>query len=376
MDRRCYGCASKFTVFKKECGCKGCGRSFCSGCLTFSAIVPRCGNTKQKVCKQCYEEITSGVSQKNNMAKWSPPENYKKRVAALEGKQNQLGSSQQGSVRAPTVSGPRYENLAKEDRAIAERLEKLRQDTKPKSVPSLSEMESRLAALKNNPLKPVPSTQEMEDRLAVLQGRTPPSKNPTPVHQPPDNRTQAQKVDDLLTQLTEEVAIDENYIPRAPSEGCCHFHLLLSSILTYWSWNLGLSSFCHARVLNMYILIVSPHSLNDLNRGSEESEWKSYAMDLDPKQLEEEKNRLLVEAASELREENTRKEKILEVAKRLAVLQGKDPNTVTLKEYTLPDSDEEMDEEAIQRVLQQVSGVPFLIITIAQHIVLYKLRLY
>ncbi|XP_030071362.1 abscission/NoCut checkpoint regulator isoform X2 [Microcaecilia unicolor] len=247
------------------------------------------------------------------------PEHVPQRVAALEGKQNQLGSSQQGPLRAPAVSGLKYENLAKEDRAIAERLERLRQDTKPKSLPSLSEMESRLAALKNDPVKHVPSTQEMEDRLAVLQGRSPPSKMPAPVHQPLDSRAQAEKVDDLLTQLTEEVAIDENYNPGAPSE------------------------------------VVSPHSLNDLSRGNEGSDWKSCAADLDPKRLEEEKNKLLAEAAIELREENTRQEKILEVAKRLAVLQGKDPNTVTLKDYTLPDSDEELDEEAIQRVLQQLS---------------------
>ncbi|XP_029454441.1 abscission/NoCut checkpoint regulator isoform X2 [Rhinatrema bivittatum] len=333
MNGRCYGCASKFTVFKKELGCKNCGRSFCSGCLTFTAIVPRYGNTKQKVCRQCHGEITSGVSQKNNLAKWSPPENYKKRVAAFEEKQNQLGGSQQGSLRTAEASGPRYENLSKEDRVIAERLDRLKRDTQHKnlatnltglgctleSVPSLAEMESRLAALKSDPMKPVPSTQEMEDRLAVLQGRTPPSKTPTAVHQPPDNRPQAQRVDDLLTQLSEEVSIDENYNPGAQSED------------------------------------VSTFSLNDLNRGSERNEWKSSTAALDPKQLEEEKNRLLAEAASELREENTRQEKILEVAKRLAVLQGKDPDKITLKDYNLPDSDEEMEEEAIQRVLKQLS---------------------
>lgn len=41
--------------------------------------------------------------------------------------------------------------------------------------------------------------------------------------------------------------------------------------------------------------------------------------------LEDEKSRLLAEAAVELQEENTRQERILAVAKRLAVLQGRDP---------------------------------------------------
>lgn len=42
--------------------------------------------------------------------------------------------------------------------------------------------------------------------------------------------------------------------------------------------------------------------------------------------LEEEKSRLLAEAAVELREENTRQERILALAKRLAVLRGEDPD--------------------------------------------------
>lgn len=67
---------------------------------------------------------------------------------------------------------------------------------------------------------------------------------------------------------------------------------------------------------------VSDRNLNDLSRESEDC--VSHA-NLDPRQLEEEKNKLLAEAAAELREENTRQEKILQVAKRLAVLRGQDP---------------------------------------------------
>lgn len=67
---------------------------------------------------------------------------------------------------------------------------------------------------------------------------------------------------------------------------------------------------------------VSGRNLNDLSRESEDC--VSHA-NLDPRQLEEEKNKLLAEAAAELREENTRQEKILQVAKRLAVLRGQDP---------------------------------------------------
>ncbi|NWR43814.1 ANCHR regulator, partial [Regulus satrapa] len=328
MDSRCYGCASKFSVFKKEatlswpsllslqCGCKSCGRSFCSSCRSFSAVVPRCGNTQQKVCKQCHGKLTGEGSQSSS-AKWSPPENYKKRVAALEAKQNQLKDQQKAPAKPPGQAGCRYQGLSKEDRAIAERLERLREERKPKSIPTQAEIEARLAALKEDDRGPVPSTQEMEDRLAVLQGRDPPSQAPRPLHQPPDTRSLIQQTDDLLTQLSEEVAIDEQYRPRVQPQA------------------------------------VSSQSLNDLNREGEDSVCPA---NLDPKHLEEEKNKLLAEAAAELREENTRQEKILQVAKRLAALKGEDPEKVTLETYKLPDSDEEVaEEEAIRRVLKQLT---------------------
>ncbi|NWI94217.1 ANCHR regulator, partial [Pitta sordida] len=321
MDSRCYGCATKFSVFKKEaspaavCGCKNCGRSFCSACRSFSAVVPRCGNTQQKVCKQCHGKLTGEESQSSS-AKWSPPENYKKRVAAFEAKQNQL-KEQKAAAKPPSEAGSRYQGLSKEDRAIAERLERLREERKPKSIPTQAEIEARLAALKEDGRGPVPSTQAMEDRLAVLQGRDSPSQAPRPVHQPPDTRSLVQQTDDLLNQLSEEVAIDEKYRPRVqPQAG-------------------------------------SSQSLNDLNREGEDCVWLA---NLDTKQLEEEKNRLLAEAAAELREENTRQEKILQVAKRLAALKGEDPEKVTLETYKLPDSDEEVaEEEAIRRVLKQLT---------------------
>ncbi|NXO98820.1 ANCHR regulator, partial [Certhia brachydactyla] len=328
MDSRCYGCASKFSVFKKEatlscpsllslqCGCKNCGRSFCSSCRSFSAVVPRCGNTQQKVCKQCHGKLTGEGSQSSS-AKWSPPENYKKRVAAFEAKQNQLKDRQKAAAKPSGQGGSRYQGLSKEDRAIAERLERLREERKPKSIPTQAEIEARLAALKEDGRGPVPSAQEMEDRLAVLQGRDPPSQAPRPIHQPPDTRSLVQQTDDLLTQLSEEVAIDEHYRPRAQHQA------------------------------------VSSQSLNDLNRESEDCVCPA---NLDPKQLEEEKNKLLAEAAAELREENTRQEKILQVAKRLAALKGEDPEKVTLATYKLPDSDEEVaEEEAIRRVLKQLT---------------------
>ncbi|XP_021496242.1 abscission/NoCut checkpoint regulator isoform X1 [Meriones unguiculatus] len=299
MESRCYGCAVKFTLFKKEYGCKNCGRAFCNGCLSFTALVPRAGNTQQKVCKQCHTGLTRGSS--DNASKWSPPQNYKKRVAALEAKKKPSTSQSQG--------------LTHQDQAIAERLARLRQENKPKSIPSQAEIEARLAALKDEVQGPIPSTQEMEDRLAALQGRVPPSHTARPAHQAPDARTQAQQTQDLLTQLEAEVAIDESWERRGP---------------------------------------VAPLQ-NDLNKGGAKDQHTN-SQGQACQSLQEKKSKLLAEAAVELREENSRQERILALAKRLAVLQGQDPNRVTLQDYCLPDSDEEEDEEtAIQRVIQQLT---------------------
>ncbi|XP_011353226.1 abscission/NoCut checkpoint regulator isoform X2 [Pteropus vampyrus] len=306
-------------------GCKNCGRAFCSSCLSFSAVVPRAGNTQQKVCKQCYEVLTRGSSPAN-ASKWSPPQNYKKRMAALEAKQKPSTLQNQG--------------LTHPDQIIAERLARLRQQNKPKLVPSQAEIEARLAALRDEPQGSIPSTQDMEARLAALQGRAPPSQTPKPVHQPPDTRTQAQQAQDLLTQLTAEVAIDESWERGGPG----NFPIWDPRDLSPFSPG-GRGYAAHS--------LEAASIQNDLNQGgpgSHSTNSKGQATS----SLEEEKTRLLAEAAVELREENTRQEKILALAKRLAVLRGQDPDRVTLQDCHLPDSDDD-EETAIQRVLQQLT---------------------
>ncbi|XP_066464745.1 abscission/NoCut checkpoint regulator isoform X2 [Eleutherodactylus coqui] len=322
MDGRCFGCASKFSIFKKERGCKSCGHSFCAECLACTALLPAHGNIKQKVCKKCHDTISNATPPRNNANKWSPPENYKKRMAALEAKQSQHKEIQRSQGELHIGNTTRYQGLSPEDQAIAERLAKLKQETKPKAIPSTAEIESRIQALRQETQAPAPSLQEMEDRLAVLQGRVPPTKA-TKMHQPPDTRSQMQKADDLLSQLKDEVAIDQQCNPESQQQ-------------------------------------FPSQPVNDLSKTDNVDGWTGLCTERDATQLEKEKDKILSEAAIELRDENTRQEKMLEIAKRLAILQGRDPDKVTMDTLKLPDSDEETEEEAVQRILKQLSEEVFL----------------
>ncbi|XP_039597440.1 abscission/NoCut checkpoint regulator [Polypterus senegalus] len=313
MDRRCYSCASKFTLFKKELSCKNCLRSTCAGCLKYTIAVPRCDNTSQKVCGRCYEDLKSDGS-KNSASKWSPPENYKKRIASLETRQN---ASKEPAPPKVSQSSSLFRGLSKEDQAIAERLERLKMETKPKSIPSVKEIETRLAGIKNDPQKPIPSVSDIYNRLSALQGKTQPTETPKPPQQRPDLTTQTEQVNSLITQMTEEIEIDSNTEPQSQSEG-------------------------------------SDSQLNNLNKGSDFLEENLDAQE-NEKQLEEEKSRILEEAMAELKQDNIHQEQVLQMARRLACLKGEDPNSVSAVNYKPPDSDEETEEEAVQRILKQLS---------------------
>ncbi|XP_069773333.1 abscission/NoCut checkpoint regulator [Narcine bancroftii] len=315
MAGRCFGCAAKFSLLKKELACKNCGYAYCSSCLGYNALVPRCGNTKQKVCGQCYRTLTS-TRKLDNAARWSPPENYKKRVAGLEAKmQGQAAVSKEGGQESSAGTSSKYRGLSKEDRAIAERLERLKGETKPKSIPSLKEIECRMAALKKDHQRPIPSTMEMEDRLALLKGQTPPSLAPKPNHQAPDNRTQTEQVSDLLKQMSEEGAIDER---------------------------------CHSGV--------EDDGINDLNKGID---LQNFHCDngKNIKPLEEEKNYLLDQAKAELKQDNLHQEHILKISRRLAILKGEDPSAVSMDDWKRAELaiDEENEDVVTQQILKQIN---------------------
>jgi hypothetical protein len=89
-----------------------------------------------------------------------------------------------------------------------------------------------------------------------------------------------------------------------------------ASGVRYWNASAFLTAF--------FLPAASPQ--NDLNQGGTGNQHRNSQRQAS-QSLEEEKSRLLAEAAVQLQEENTRQERILALAKQLAVLRGQDPNT-------------------------------------------------
>lgn len=186
----CYACGTLFSFFKKEHGCKNCGFAFCNSCLNKKHGIPKLNNEKHSVCNKCYNILTGKIKQTDDPAKYSPPEAYKKRVAALEERESGTGLKQQKSK--PTVK-PEYKHLAKPEREIQERLDRLKEDRKQIEASNLSQ-------------------KEIEERLAKLkgQGHTATDSSKKPVYQAPDRRTQQEEINSLLEEISSEVEIDSH----------------------------------------------------------------------------------------------------------------------------------------------------------------------
>ncbi|XP_052270758.1 abscission/NoCut checkpoint regulator-like isoform X2 [Dreissena polymorpha] len=164
---------------------------FCTSCLPNKLPIPKMNNEKHRVCMKCYNILTGKVKpKKEDPSKYSPPENYKKRVAALKEKEvcgivsaSQVPKPQGGAqVRPPGMSQADWD--------IQQRLEKLREKT-PTEVAAGQTSEVDIA-----------------DRLAKMKGMDPARYNKQPVYQPPDRRTQQEQMNELLDEISNEVELD------------------------------------------------------------------------------------------------------------------------------------------------------------------------
>ncbi|OWF47222.1 abscission/NoCut checkpoint regulator-like [Mizuhopecten yessoensis] len=192
----CYGCGSGFGLFSKEHGCKQCGYAFCGKCLTKKTAIPKLKNEKHHVCNKCFNILTGKIkdSSQENTARFSPPEAYKKRVAALQERESQGNVLSHSKPAGKGQTKAQYKGLTQAERDIAERLDKLKE--KPQKLEAA----------------PKATEEEMKARLARLKGQDPsimaaPTK---PTFLAPDRRTQQAQIDDILDEIAAEVEIDSH----------------------------------------------------------------------------------------------------------------------------------------------------------------------
>lgn len=160
--------------------------------MTKKTAIPKLKNEKHHVCNRCFNVLNGRAkdSSIDNPAKFSPPAAYKKRVAALQ-EREQMGTGSSHSISA--AKGPtkaQYKGLTAAERDIAERLNKLKE--KPKQA------------------APVASEEEMKERLAKLKGQNPAVMTaPTKLSfLAPERRTQQAQIDDILDEIAAEVELD------------------------------------------------------------------------------------------------------------------------------------------------------------------------
>ncbi|XP_059611564.1 abscission/NoCut checkpoint regulator [Phlebotomus argentipes] len=172
----CRGCTKKYGLFLKEVGCPKCKFSYCKNCIKYS-IDGSPEKRKLKVCLSCFNAQKKSSTEEAEDGERPVPEAYLKRI-------EKLGSTAGAS-----------QGVAQDDE-IMKRLEKLREDRQPKSVPSEEEMRKRLAELRGQQYKEYSNAHV----FAV------------------DKRSDQQKMDDLMKQYSEEASIREAFDPAKDVE--------------------------------------------------------------------------------------------------------------------------------------------------------------
>ena len=195
MADRCAGCTKKYKFFEKPSICPQCHRSFCQRCLPAPskknksvAVVGTCVYCSQKQRELNLNEDAEILEHFQERfykhAHTEPP--IQTRV--------QLDLSKAHSV-DKDHSGKPVVKLSEEDKALEERLQKLKASHKP-STPTYSE-------------------NEMRNKLAKLRGESDSSSKPTGDQASsgeqtgPSAKTQVEQAQDLIEQASDEVRMDE-----------------------------------------------------------------------------------------------------------------------------------------------------------------------
>jgi len=198
----CNGCAKSFGFLCKEKACGNCGFAFCSGCLKHKVKTSTQPKSDVSVCYTCHKKMTHPSNMSGGgavggavggAAARPPPDALLKRLSALdrhEPPKNPITVYKEANTRISKLK----RGLSVEDKAIADRLERLKQDRKRSmELPTEDEMSERLAKLKG--VEAAPSPRSAADQRALLGLKT-------------DHRSGPEKSHDLIAQARDEVALE------------------------------------------------------------------------------------------------------------------------------------------------------------------------
>lgn len=197
---QCFGCGQGFGFFRREHGCKKCGRLFCSGCTSQSIILPQHGSKKMKVCDQCYRNLTRDSQKQTQTRDRSDLNDLNKNTAlhrpvlsTYEKGDPQDGLEKTVITRAESLE---HENSSIDpDEAIRQRLAELRANDscKDKDNSSISQI----------------TDQQLGERFENLTGRKAISMQNSNINTLQPKKSEIEEVSNLMKQMLEENKLAE-----------------------------------------------------------------------------------------------------------------------------------------------------------------------
>ena len=214
MADRCAGCTNKYGLFERPSVCPECHRNFCQTCLPYQgkkvkksepqvALAPCVYCQRKEVIKESQEkEILSNFQERYyNRAYMDPPIQSTLRLDLV---------ARQNSSPAQLRKGPA---VLPEDRALEERLKKLRKSYHKSATTSFNEeeMHTRLEALRgevdrNKRGSDGDGGRERDPETKPSETRPPDTSHLDPQH---TGTTQTEQADRLMEQATDEARIDD-----------------------------------------------------------------------------------------------------------------------------------------------------------------------
>lgn len=218
MADRCAGCTNKYGFFERPSICPECHRNFCQTCLPYRGKKVKKSEPQVSLepCVYCKRQKAINKSQEEEILS-NFQERYYSRTHVEPPIQSTLRLDlvmRQNSGSSPTQQHKGVE-LSEEDKALEERLRKLRESSHKSVAPSYSEeeMRAKLEALRQEVSRKKGDGGEGEEGKDA---ETEKSSTDLPGSQH-SGSTQTEQADQLLEQATDEARIDDKL--RQSNEG-------------------------------------------------------------------------------------------------------------------------------------------------------------